>query len=546
MEHDFQYDVFLSHSAKDKAVVRSLAERLRADGLKVWLDEWVLKPGDSIPAKVEEGLEHSRVLMLCMSANAFGSDWAQLEAGTFRFRDPLNTERRFIPLRLDDAPIKGSLAQFLYINYLPAVREEAYAKLLQACRRPTTWPKPEKSELGSDGAKSYVPSIRHDEEATPASTSGGVLRESRTPNPPMNKAKKPQGPAYVLSRHSIKDWSRFLVGVFLLFVAVAFAAWGFSKANLTADQREILLWILPLASGFAACAFAGSLSVKAKGFVPGLVITAASGFGVWLLSCFLLFPRPKQESNRGGVSPVNLAQLVKEEHPYIEPVLVVLETENGARVCELRLTNTGTEPARAIQYGFRSGTFSRVIFALEADKTLNPGSSMSDIIDPRLQPITKGEGITVEVLLGYSSEHAPKRDFLYEYRFIVMPGLVRPGSFNYSTCREMERTKFTSAFSLLGIDKMLENDVGESWFVVRFPTGAVATAIQTLASNQYRNICFEPSRRALEFHTSNQSGKSLVATHIFDKYPAGYHIICIWWSGTNFGLRVDKEIVERP
>ena len=112
----FPYDVLLSHSAKDKAVVRAVAERLRKDGLKVWFDEWMLKPGDSIPAKIEEGLERSRVLVLCMSANAFGSDWAQLEAGTFRFRDPLNKERRFIPLRLDDAPIKGSLAQFLYIN----------------------------------------------------------------------------------------------------------------------------------------------------------------------------------------------------------------------------------------------------------------------------------------------------------------------------------------------------------------------------------------------------------------------------------------------
>jgi hypothetical protein len=112
----FPYDVFLSHSAVDKAVVRPLAERLRADGLKVWFDEWVLKPGDSIPAKIEAGLEHSRVLVLCMSAQAFGSDRAQLEAGTFRFRDPLNRERRFIPLRLDDAPIKGSLAQFRYLR----------------------------------------------------------------------------------------------------------------------------------------------------------------------------------------------------------------------------------------------------------------------------------------------------------------------------------------------------------------------------------------------------------------------------------------------
>ena len=118
MSNQFFFDVFLSYSSKDKAVVRPLAERLRADGLRVWLDDWEIRPGDSIPAKIENGLEHSRVLVLCMSAHAFGSDWARLEAGTFRFRDPLNKERRFIPLRLDDVPIKGSLAQFICLHWL--------------------------------------------------------------------------------------------------------------------------------------------------------------------------------------------------------------------------------------------------------------------------------------------------------------------------------------------------------------------------------------------------------------------------------------------
>ena len=42
------YDVFLSHSARDKAIVRAVVERLKRDGLKVWFDEWVLKPGHSI------------------------------------------------------------------------------------------------------------------------------------------------------------------------------------------------------------------------------------------------------------------------------------------------------------------------------------------------------------------------------------------------------------------------------------------------------------------------------------------------------------------
>jgi hypothetical protein len=118
MPDEFQYDVFLSNSAKDKAVVREIVERLKGAGLRVWFDAWEIRPGDSIPAKIEEGLERSRVLVLCMSANAFGSDWAQLESGTFRFRDPLNKERRFLPLRLDDAPIKGSLAQSERLSHL--------------------------------------------------------------------------------------------------------------------------------------------------------------------------------------------------------------------------------------------------------------------------------------------------------------------------------------------------------------------------------------------------------------------------------------------
>src|SRR5437764_471438 len=140
MADDFQYDVFLSHSSKDKPVVRAVAERLRGDDLRVWFDEWELKPGDSIPSKIEEGLKNSRVLVLCMSAHAFGSDWAKLESHTFRFRDPLNRERRFIPLRLDESPIEDSLAQFLYINWLPEEREQEYAKLLEACRPPAKPP----------------------------------------------------------------------------------------------------------------------------------------------------------------------------------------------------------------------------------------------------------------------------------------------------------------------------------------------------------------------------------------------------------------------
>jgi hypothetical protein len=129
----FAYDAFLSHNAKDKPAVRELAECLKQDGLRVWFDEWVLQPGDSIPLKIEQGLEQSRTFILIMSQNAFASEWVTLERHTALFRDPTNAERRFIPLRLDDAEITDTLKQFAYIDWRQKAPDQ-YARLLTACR----------------------------------------------------------------------------------------------------------------------------------------------------------------------------------------------------------------------------------------------------------------------------------------------------------------------------------------------------------------------------------------------------------------------------
>ena len=99
--------------------------------MRVLLNEEQIRPGASIPAKIEEALEHSHVLVIYMSANAFGSDSARLVVGTFRSRTPLNQERPLIPLRFDDAPI-GSPAQLLSVNCCLPKRGFVLAKP-QAC-----------------------------------------------------------------------------------------------------------------------------------------------------------------------------------------------------------------------------------------------------------------------------------------------------------------------------------------------------------------------------------------------------------------------------
>ncbi|HEX8999524.1 MAG TPA: TIR domain-containing protein, partial [Blastocatellia bacterium] len=133
MAETFTYDAFISHSAKDKPAVRELAERLRNDGLRVWLDDWEIKPGDAILLKIQEGLEQSRTLVLVMSQHASASEWVTFEHHSVLFRDPTNQQRRFIPVRLDDAEIRDALKQFAYVDWRQR-SEEQYAQLLTACR----------------------------------------------------------------------------------------------------------------------------------------------------------------------------------------------------------------------------------------------------------------------------------------------------------------------------------------------------------------------------------------------------------------------------
>ncbi|MCK4414438.1 MAG: TIR domain-containing protein [Candidatus Eisenbacteria sp.] len=133
MADRFTYDVFLSHNAKDKPRVRRLAERLKQAGLRVWFDEWNVAPGDIISLKVDEGLDQSRVLLLCISPNALASGWVALERSTAIHRDPANEGRRFIPLLLADCELPDTLRRYKYVDFRKEA-EAAFVELLTACR----------------------------------------------------------------------------------------------------------------------------------------------------------------------------------------------------------------------------------------------------------------------------------------------------------------------------------------------------------------------------------------------------------------------------
>src|SRR5438132_1436564 len=109
-------DLFLSHRSTAKPFVRELAADLESESyngrpLAVWLDEAEIRPGDSIPGLINEGLEKSRFIAIVMTPDYFNSasGYTDAELHAALHTDPDNRRAKIIPLLATDCP---------YIPYL--------------------------------------------------------------------------------------------------------------------------------------------------------------------------------------------------------------------------------------------------------------------------------------------------------------------------------------------------------------------------------------------------------------------------------------------
>jgi hypothetical protein len=71
--------IFISHASEDKdGFVRPLAEALRKK-FDVWYDEYELKVGDSLRAKIDEGLHKADYSVVVLSPSFFNKKWTKAE-----------------------------------------------------------------------------------------------------------------------------------------------------------------------------------------------------------------------------------------------------------------------------------------------------------------------------------------------------------------------------------------------------------------------------------------------------------------------------------
>ena len=94
-----QFDFFICHASEDKAAVaRPLAAYLRDFDKKVWIDETEIKIGDSLRAKIDEGLTQCLFGIVILSPSFFSKNWAQTELDALVAISMQDGRRRVLPI----------------------------------------------------------------------------------------------------------------------------------------------------------------------------------------------------------------------------------------------------------------------------------------------------------------------------------------------------------------------------------------------------------------------------------------------------------------
>lgn len=104
----YPYDVFISHSSKDKSVADNICSSLEKQSMRCWIAPRDIPPGMEYPEAIVNGIEKSYLMVLVFSAYSNESPQVCRE-----IESAVNKKKHFIPFRIQDVPLSKNMQHLI-------------------------------------------------------------------------------------------------------------------------------------------------------------------------------------------------------------------------------------------------------------------------------------------------------------------------------------------------------------------------------------------------------------------------------------------------
>ncbi len=109
--------IYLIHASEDKErFVLKFAEKLRENGIDVWLDKWEMKVGDKLIDKMfDEGIKNAAAFLIVLSNNSVLKKWVKEELDAALVKR-INEGSKILPIIIEECEIPEALKATLWIK----------------------------------------------------------------------------------------------------------------------------------------------------------------------------------------------------------------------------------------------------------------------------------------------------------------------------------------------------------------------------------------------------------------------------------------------